>query len=74
MGGQTVVNGLMTLGFLMLDRIRGLKLNVLDIFHRQEKAMQQALVGDVIYVFGGRGSDGKMLADLYAFKVTCIPP
>jgi len=30
-----------------------------------------ALVSDVIYIFGGRGSDGKMLSDLYAFKVSC---
>jgi hypothetical protein len=28
-----------------------------------------ALVGDIIFVFGGRGSDGKMLGDLFAFKV-----
>jgi N-acetylneuraminic acid mutarotase len=30
-----------------------------------------ALVNDVLYIFGGRGSDGKMLSDLYAFKVSC---
>jgi hypothetical protein len=28
-----------------------------------------ALVGDIVYIFGGRGSDGKILSDLYAFKV-----
>ena len=31
-----------------------------------------ALMGDVVYVFGGRGSDGQMLGDLYAFKVPRI--
>jgi hypothetical protein len=27
-----------------------------------------------MYIFGGRGSDGKMLSDIYAFKVSCISP
>jgi hypothetical protein len=29
-----------------------------------------ALVDDVIYVFGGRGVDGKDLSDLAAFKIS----
>jgi N-acetylneuraminic acid mutarotase len=33
-----------------------------------------ALIGDVMYIFGGRGSDGKMLSDLYAFKMSCLSP
>ena len=32
-----------------------------------------ALIGDTMFIFGGRGSDGKMLGDLYAFKVNGIP-
>ena len=31
-----------------------------------------ALVDDVIYVFGGRGVDGKDLGDLAAFKITSV--
>lgn len=35
-----------------------------------------AIVGNVIYVFGGRGVDGKDLSDLAAFKIssaiTCL--
>jgi N-acetylneuraminic acid mutarotase len=30
-----------------------------------------ALVDDVMYVFGGRGIDGKDLGDLTAFKFSC---
>ena len=29
-----------------------------------------ALAGDIVYIFGGRGSDGTMLSDLYAFKLS----
>ena len=36
-----MVDGLMTLGFSTLDRILGLKLNVLDISLLQEKVIPQ---------------------------------
>jgi hypothetical protein len=32
-----------------------------------------ALVDDVVYVFGGRGVDGKDLGDLTAFKISSSP-
>ena len=40
--------------------------------HREGRAM--AVVNDILYVFGGRGADGKDLDDLAAFNLNSQSP
>ncbi|KZT35634.1 hypothetical protein SISSUDRAFT_990233 [Sistotremastrum suecicum HHB10207 ss-3] len=49
---------------------RWTELNCIGFIPQPREGHAAALVDDVMYVFGGRGTDGKDLGDLAAFKIT----
>lgn len=48
------------------------ELNCIGFIPAAREGHAAALVDDVMYVFGGRGVDGKDLGDLAAFKITSV--
>ena len=53
-----------------LQTRRWTELNCIGFIPSAREGHAAAIVGNVIYVFGGRGIDGKDLSDLAAFKIS----